>query len=69
MCNWTKRHSNFTKNFKELTFKQQASAITAMLNNIQRAVNAHCKHPEAKVTTRNKCIQQTQSLVQRIGGN
>lgn len=66
MCNWTKRHSGFTRNFRELSFKQQASSISAVLMNLQKAINAHCENIKASDKTKVKCIEQVRRLIDRV---
>ncbi|MCW7492523.1 hypothetical protein ND861_09685 [Leptospira sp. 2 VSF19] len=37
-------HSKNSKDFHELTFAQQASSITAMINNLSNAMKHHIKN-------------------------
>lgn len=59
-------HQNDTKEFGELTFAEQAWSVTAMLNNIQAAIEHHVRHSPQRRETTNKCIAQVERLLERL---
>ena len=61
-----KRHQADQKTFAELSFTEQAKSITAMLNNIGRAIERHVRSSQHPNETRRKCINQVSRLITRI---
>jgi len=63
-----KRHKGDQKTFTELSYNEQAKSITAMLNNIGRAIERHIKSAGVADVprTRLKCINQVSRLITRI---
>ena len=60
-------HSGDTKGFGELTYAQQASSITAMLNNIEAAIEHHAlRSPRGAAETGAKCVDQVERLLARL---
>ena len=60
-------HSGDTKDFPELTYAQQASSITAMLNNIEAAIEHHARHsPHGSAEAGAKCVAQVERLLARL---
>ncbi len=60
-------HSDETKEFGELSYAQQASSITAMLNNVEAAIGHHVRHsPRNPAETGAKCIAQVERLLARL---
>lgn len=60
-------HSDDTKKFPELTYSQQASSISAMLINIEAAINHHARHsPHGSVKAGTKCVSQVERLLTRL---
>ncbi len=62
----TPAHKNNTLEFSELTFAEQAKSITAMLNNVQRAIEHHVKHASDPQQTFQKCCDQVDRLRNRL---
>ena len=60
-------HSGDTKEFGELSYAQQASSITAMLNNIEAAIEHHARHsPHGSGAAGAKCVAQVERLLARL---
>ena len=56
-------HQKDTKGFGELTYAEQAHSITAMLNNIQAAIEHHVQHSPQRKETTDKCIRRNRPAV------
>ena len=61
------RHKGDTKEFRELTFAEQAKSITAAINNLQAAIEHHVKHSPRRMETIEKCLAQVDRLSRRLG--
>ncbi|MBY0514901.1 MAG: hypothetical protein K2P78_13420 [Gemmataceae bacterium] len=59
-------HSGDTQEFGDLSFAQQAASVTAMLNNIQAAIEHHVRHSPRPRETADKCIAQVDRLLERL---
>lgn len=59
-------HSGDTQEFGDLSFAQQASSVTAMLNNIQAAIEHHVRHSPHRQETADKCVAQVERLLERL---
>ena len=51
-------HKGETRKFDELTFSEQAKSITAMINNLSRAIRSHVRSAENPGETKKKCVLQ-----------
>lgn len=60
------RHKGDTKTFEELTFAEQAKSINASIVNLQRSIEHHISHAPDPSETRQKCIDQINSLLNRL---
>ena len=60
------RHKGDTKEFRELTFAEQAKSITATINNLQAAIEHHVEHSPRRTETIEKCLAQIDRLGQRL---
>jgi hypothetical protein len=60
------RHQGNTKEFRALTFAEQAKSITATINNLQAAIEHHINHSPQKQDTIDKCLAQIERLQQRL---
>lgn len=61
-----RRHKKDTKNFGELTFAEQAKSISADIINLQKAIEHHVNHPDAREDTLKKCLEQIERLHKRL---
>lgn len=59
-------HSKNSKEFHELTFAQQASSITAMINNLSNAMKHHILNSKDLNKTKIKCQNQAKRFSDRI---
>jgi hypothetical protein len=60
-------HSGDRKEFGELPYARRASSITAMLYNIEAAIEHHAPHsPHRPAETGAKCIVQVERLLERL---
>src|SRR5689334_14622660 len=63
-------HKRRTKEFRDLTFAEQAKSITAEINNLQSAIKHHVHHsPRPAPQTRDKCLRQIDRLLGRLRSN
>lgn len=60
------RHQGDTKEFRDLTFAEQAKSITATINNLQAAITHHIEHSPHAAETIEKCLAQVDRLRQRL---
>jgi hypothetical protein len=60
------RHKGDTKEFRELTFAEQAKSITTTINNLQAAIEHHVEHSPRRQETIEKCMAQVDRLRQRM---
>jgi hypothetical protein len=60
------RHKGDTKEFRELSFAEQAKSITAAINNLQAAIEHHVEHSPRRPETIDKCLAQVDRLRQRL---
>jgi hypothetical protein len=60
------RHKGDTKEFRELTFAEQAKSITATINNLQAAIEHHVEHSPRRTETIEKCLAQVDRLTRRL---
>src|SRR3954447_16354644 len=60
------RHKGDTKEFRALTFAEQAKSITATINNLQAAIEHHVEHSPRRLETMAKCLAQVDRLQQRL---
>lgn len=60
------RHKGDTKEFRELSFAEQAKSITATINNLQAAIEHHVEHSPRRLETIEKCLAQVNRLVHRL---
>jgi len=60
------RHKVDTKEFRELTFAEQAKSITATINNLQAAIEHHVENSPRRQETIEKCLGQVDRLRQRM---
>jgi hypothetical protein len=60
------RHKGNTKEFRELSFAEQARSITATINNLQAAIEHHVEHSPRRPETIDKCLAQVDRLRQRL---
>ena len=60
------RHKGDTKEFRELTFAEQAKSITATVNNLQAAIEHHIAHSPRRQEAIEKCLAQVDRLRQRL---
>jgi len=60
------RHKGNTKEFRELTFAEQANSITAMINNLQTAIEHHAEHSPCRMETIENCLAQVDRLSLRL---
>ena len=62
------RHQGDTKEFRELSFAEQAKSITATIKNLQAAIEHHVEHSPCRSETIEKCLAQIERLGQRLRG-
>jgi hypothetical protein len=62
----TPAHKGNTKIFSELTFDEQTKSITAMINNLNNAIQHHAQHASDPGGTRKKCMLQVNRLLGRL---
>ena len=66
----TAAHSNNTLTFEELNYAQQASSITAQINNVEKAINAHIRRAGSENRNieelKTKLVKQVQRMLERI---
>jgi len=60
------RHKGGTKEFRELTFAEQAKSITATINNLQTAIEHHVEHSPRRMETIEKCLAQVDRLSRQL---
>ena len=65
------RHQGDMKEFRELSFAEQAKSITATINNLQAAIEHHVEHSPRRLETIDletieKCLAQIERLGQRL---
>ena len=60
------RHKGNTKEFRALSFAEQAKSITATINNLQAAIEHHVEHSPRRLETIEKCLAQVDRLRQRL---
>jgi len=60
------RHKGDTKEFRELTFAEQAKSIAATINNLQAAIEHHVEHSPHRTNTIEKCLAQVDRLSRRL---
>src|SRR4051794_17255864 len=60
------RHKGDTKEFRELTFAEQAKSITATINDLQAAIEHHVEHSPRRQEAIEKCLAQVDRLRQRL---
>jgi hypothetical protein len=60
------RQKGNTKEFRELNFAEQAKSITAMINNLEAAIEHHVGHSPRRLETIGKCLAQVDRLRQRL---
>ena len=65
-CSVAGRHQGATKEFRELSFAEQAKSITATINHLQAAIEHHIKHSPRRSETIEKCLSQIERLEQRL---
>ena len=63
MAGWQKGD---TKEFRALSFAEQAKSITATINNLQAAIELHAEHSPRPLETIEKCFPQIDRLRQRL---
>lgn len=56
------RHQGNTKEFRELSFAEQANSITATINNLQAAIEHHVGHSPRRRETIETCSAQVDRL-------
>ena len=61
------RHKSDTKEFRSLTFAEQAKSITASINNLQAEIEHHVEHSPQRQETIEKCLGQVDRLRARLG--
>jgi hypothetical protein len=65
-----RRHKNDTRTFEELTFSEQAKAITAKVSALERSVRAHLRrirqNPGRFTSTKVKRVNQVARMLRRI---
>jgi hypothetical protein len=60
------RHKGDTKEFRSLSFAEQAKSITAAINNLQGAIEHHVNHSPRQSETIAKCLAQVDRLRHRL---
>jgi predicted Zn-dependent protease len=60
------RRQGDTKEFRELSFAEQAKSITATINNLQAAIEHHVAHSPRRLETIEKCLAQVERLGRRL---
>jgi hypothetical protein len=60
------RHKGDTKEFRALSFNEQAKSITATLNDLQAAIEHHVDHSPRRLETIEKCLAQVDRLGRRL---
>jgi hypothetical protein len=60
------RHKGDTKEFRALSFAEQAKSITATINNLQAAIKHHVEHSPRRPETIETCLAQVNRLQQRL---
>jgi hypothetical protein len=63
-----RRHKSDTRDFRELSFGEQAKSITATINNLQAAIEHHVEHSPSRLETVEKCLAQIERLGKRLRG-
>ena len=59
------RNKGDTKEFRALSFAEQAKSITATIDNLQAAIEHHVKHSPRRLETIDECLAQVDRLRQR----
>ncbi len=62
------RHQGDTKEFRELSFAEQAKSITATINNLQGAIEHYVEHSPRPLEMIEKYLAQIERLGQRLRG-
>ncbi len=60
------RHQGDTKEFRELSFTEQAKSITATIDDLQSAIEHHVEQSPRRLDTIEKCLAQIERLGQRL---
>ena len=60
------RHKGDTKEFRALSFAEQAKSINATINNLQEAIEHHVEHSPRRLETIEKCLAQVDRLRLRL---
>ncbi len=60
------RHNGDTKEFRDLSFADQAKSITATINDLQAVIAHHIEHSPQQMETIDKCLAQVNRLRQRL---
>lgn len=60
------RRQGDAKEFRELTFAEQAKSITATINNLQAAIEHHIEHSPKRQETAEKCLAQLDRFRERL---
>jgi hypothetical protein len=60
------RHKADTREFRALSFAEQARSITATINNLQAAIEHHADHSPRRLETIEKCLAQVDRLRKRL---
>src|SRR3954447_26009778 len=60
------RHKGNNKEFRELSFAEQAKSITATINNLQAAIKHHVEHSPRRPETIETCLAQVDRFRQRL---
>ena len=63
------QYKGHTKEFRALSFAEQAKSITATINNLQAAIEHHVDHFPRRPETIEKCLAQVDRLRQRLRAN
>lgn len=62
------RHKGDTREFRELSFAEQAKSITATIDDLQAAIEHHIDPSPRRVETIETCLAQIDRLRHRLGG-
>ena len=62
----TPAHKDNTKDFGQLSSAEQARSITAMINNLNNAIQHHASHSADPVAAKRKCVKQVHRLLGRL---
>ena len=61
------RHKSDTREFRSLTFAEQAKSITASIDSLQAAIEHHVELSPQPQETIKKCLGQVDRLLARLG--